>query len=650
VGGSQTTLTLFNWGYEAGLTAYWNGSPRPTAYTGTSSYTYSMTLTAPDLAAPQLATITMVDAAGAVVDTENFAVVYNVQPTGLALDVPRNRLYVATPTAQSADPNFPANSVVALDLTTGKTVASLQADGPLGDLALSGDGSALYVVVETDGVVEQVDPTSFKVVGNFSFRPAQTQIPNYGMTDMLALMPGQPGTLAMWSAPDGGGIAIYDNGVKRPNTISDICCELASVLFSPDGKYLFANGDVTFQTSEDSYDYQYVTFRYAIDSTGIPGQTPLYAEGGGPAAFLGNSLYPNLPSSTFFVGNLTTVIDYTTVTLTGNLATSGALAVDGANQRAFVVYTPPDYDDEGDHAPTEIVAYSLPSLEPIGSLPIGLSALGSLNVPEQLMRFGTDGIVLPSQNGLLIFHTPLAGPGPVTTAAGVVNAASQQAGAIAPGEILSIYGSNLGPAMAVPAVGDAAEYPMELSNVQVSFGDLPGVILMAYQGQINVVAPMELLPGNSVNLQVSYLGVPSAVVPLSVAADAPALFTQNSTGFGPVAVINQDGSVNTPSPAGSIVALYGTGGVNAPGAIDGDLARIGGRFLTAGSGDDWRPECARFLRRAGSRTGEWSVSAQRAGAREHAGRAGSHHSRRQWAGRPSRSDSCDSLAFCCAGQ
>ena len=64
-----------------------------------------------------------------VFDVTYCPVVYNVQPTGVALDKSRNRLYVATP-PQSGDSRFPPNSVVALDL------------------ALSDDGGTLYVVLE----------------------------------------------------------------------------------------------------------------------------------------------------------------------------------------------------------------------------------------------------------------------------------------------------------------------------------------------------------------------------------------------------------------------------------------------------------------------------------------------------------------------
>lgn len=52
---------------------------------------------------------------------------------------------------------------------------------------------------------------------------------------------------------------------------------------------------------------------------------------------------------------------------------------------------------------------------------------------------------------------------------------------------------------------------------------------------------------------------PSQPVTLTFAAAAPGLFTANSSGTGQAAVVNQDGTINTPSPAGKIVSVYGTG-------------------------------------------------------------------------------------------
>lgn len=46
---------------------------------------------------------------------------------------------------------------------------------------------------------------------------------------------------------------------------------------------------------------------------------------------------------------------------------------------------------------------------------------------------------------------------------------------------------------------------------------------------------------------------------LQAAPVDPALFAANGSGTGQAAVVNQDGGVNTPSPAGNYISVYGTG-------------------------------------------------------------------------------------------
>jgi uncharacterized protein (TIGR03437 family) len=145
---------------------------------------------------------------------------------------------------------------------------------------------------------------------------------------------------------------------------------------------------------------------------------------------------------------------------------------------------------------------------------------------------------------------------------------------VAPGEIVSIYGANLGPgAPATASLNAAGAFDPALSHVQVWFDNFPATVLMAYKGQLNVIAPFELRPGDTVNLQVWYYGIPSARIPIPVAAAQPALFTRNGSGTGPVSLINQDGTINTPSPPGTVITVFGTGGGPSPGAVDGAVAR-----------------------------------------------------------------------------
>jgi uncharacterized protein (TIGR03437 family) len=387
-------------------------------------------------------------------------------------------------------------------------------------------------------------------------------------------MPGKPNTVALGFAPDVASsltsLAVFDGGVARSKAISAACCNFSgakfnSFLFSADGKYFFEDGVTSYMSDPNSGGSLPAVFRYTIDSTGFGvNQTPVTASGQGATAISGDLLYT--------AG--VTAIDYTVMAPVRNLGISGPIAIDSNAQRLFVLYTPPYIDSGGDAYPVELAAYDLNTFEPLGAQVVRLDVAPGLKSSEALFRFGSDGVVMPSSAGLLVFHTPIAGPAPSTSANAVVNAAGQTGGPIAPGEIVTIYGSNLGPATPqVATLGSKGLFPSTLSNVQVVFGNTLATPLLAYSGQLNVVAPFELIPGQSVQMQVLYDGLPSPKITVPVAATAPALFTRDGSGTGRVSVVNIDGTVNTPSAAGAIATLYGTGGGLATGAIDGAIAR-----------------------------------------------------------------------------
>jgi uncharacterized protein (TIGR03437 family) len=76
-------------------------------------------------------------------------------------------------------------------------------------------------------------------------------------------------------------------------------------------------------------------------------------------------------------------------------------------------------------------------------------------------------------------------------------------------------------------------------------------------------------------VQVVRNGQKSAAIPVPVTLAAPGLFTFGSTGSGPAAILNQDGTINTPQFAaarGTVVTLFGTGeGQSNPIPVDGSV-------------------------------------------------------------------------------
>jgi uncharacterized protein (TIGR03437 family) len=180
-----------------------------------------------------------------------------------------------------------------------------------------------------------------------------------------------------------------------------------------------------------------------------------------------------------------------------------------------------------------------------------------------------------------------AGTLPTVASGGVTNAASGQTGSIAPGEILAVYGANLGPAQLISASFDAnGQLPTSLAGTQLLVGGVPVPLLYTSANQIAGIAPLSLAaagasPGNGtpfVSIQVGYHGIGSSTMTNSLIAVpvAPGLFTSDASGHGQGAIVNQDGSINSvsrPAPPGSIVSLFCSGcGATTPLGTDGTVA------------------------------------------------------------------------------
>jgi amidase len=162
-------------------------------------------------------------------------------------------------------------------------------------------------------------------------------------------------------------------------------------------------------------------------------------------------------------------------------------------------------------------------------------------------------------------------PGPV------VNYASGTSGPIAPGEMLSISGSGLGPAQRVTSSVKAnRQIDTVAGSTRVLFDGVPAPIVSAQANQIVAIAPYSLVGKTSAQMQVEYAGQRSAAAAVMVNDVAPGIFTDEPLGKGPALILNADGSRNSaanPAAKGSTITFFVTGeGIMSTLAIDGRLA------------------------------------------------------------------------------
>ncbi len=159
---------------------------------------------------------------------------------------------------------------------------------------------------------------------------------------------------------------------------------------------------------------------------------------------------------------------------------------------------------------------------------------------------------------------------------GVVNAASFHSQSVAPGEIVTILGTGIGPEQATGGRLNASGLVDNfVANTRVLFDGIAAPLFYVQASQINAQAPYEIAGKTTTAMQVEYNGVRTAPVTLPVGATSPGLFAV-SGGIGQGAILNQDSAVNSPSnPAarGSVVVLYATGeGQTDPPGVTGKLS------------------------------------------------------------------------------
>lgn len=197
----------------------------------------------------------------------------------------------------------------------------------------------------------------------------------------------------------------------------------------------------------------------------------------------------------------------------------------------------------------------------------------------------TPAATITSSAGPLAVTTDLAGALFVADAANrvaiyfpavsLLNAANYIVGRpLAPGAIASAFaqGSQFSRQTAVfNELPQPLPMPRQLAGVEVLLNQKPVPLFFVSPGQINFQVPVDAPETGTADLVVreTASGQVLAAGTAQMAVASPGLFTLNARGSGPVAAVNEDGSINSatnPARPGVVVSLYATGYGNVAGA------------------------------------------------------------------------------------
>jgi uncharacterized protein (TIGR03437 family) len=176
-------------------------------------------------------------------------------------------------------------------------------------------------------------------------------------------------------------------------------------------------------------------------------------------------------------------------------------------------------------------------------------------------------------------------PVPVVNAGGILNSASYTTGGVAPGSIVSIFGTNLAGAT---AAASAIPLPTALGDVSaVTFNGVPAGLYFVSPNQINAQIPFDVV-GNAadgtVNVEVTRGGVTSEPQDVFVGLAAPGIFTTTANGLGQAfAYDNTTGAIA--APAGVRIGNFAAAPISVSSGHALIIACTGLGAVTPGIGD-----------------------------------------------------------------
>jgi uncharacterized protein (TIGR03437 family) len=184
-------------------------------------------------------------------------------------------------------------------------------------------------------------------------------------------------------------------------------------------------------------------------------------------------------------------------------------------------------------------------------------------------------IVAADGTNRVLFYVPLIS---------VSNAANYLSRAVAPGSIVSIFPSPTGSANVLAnattnftSLANPIPLPTALGDTQVLVNLQPAPLFYVSPTQINLPLPSGLPSSGTVDIRVvsKSTGQIYGASDLALTPVSPGLFTLNATGFGQLAALNEDNTVNGPGnplTRGHVIQIFGTGqGAVTGGPADGML-------------------------------------------------------------------------------
>jgi trimeric autotransporter adhesin len=378
-------VSLFGTGFTSGSTVALNGVTIPSTYVSSTEITIDIPASGVALPGNLNITVTTPAPGGGTTTPLAFTAYLNITNNDIVYRAADGLLYASVPGSATSY----GNSVIGIDPVTGNVERQIQVGSNPDKLALSTDGTQLFVGLDGAGAVAQVNLANGQVVNQFYLSNSSGIYSEPTTAQYMAPVPGLPNSVAVSSSQDV--VTIYDSGVARAETST-------SIGYNYYGALSFGASASTLYAANGSGDVMQLT----VGATGFTAGSDLFIP----------QSSTQITSMQYDSGNLYLsngeVLNTTNGTLAGTFystpttAAIGPTVSDSSLGLAFVAY--------GSDLATSpaVLAFNESTFNATGNIPINGSSTDSYPYGfERIVRWGQDGVALNTSTQIFIFQSPV---------------------------------------------------------------------------------------------------------------------------------------------------------------------------------------------------------------------------------------------------
>jgi len=398
-GSPDTKIAVSGSGFFADSIVMWNDTALATTYVSANQLTAIIPASFLTGFAQASIQISTPETPGQTVPPQPFTTFLSLPINDIVYNAANGLIYASIP--GSAGEGL-GNAIASIDPASGVIVKTIFVGSEPTRIALSSDGTQLFVGLNGAGAVRQVNLTTGTAGIQFSLGGGPGVYNPPYTAEGLAVLPGQPNSVAVYGS--NGIVTIFDSGVARAKTSSGLSAYFdqnsGSLSFGSSASTLYLN---SYSTSANLY-------ALTIDSTGVTGATALGNGGGNSIQYDNGRLYISSgaildASSGNQVGQFST--GPTPGSLNTPAAAAGPVVSDSTLGRAWVLPSSFSYPANS----TQIIAFDETTFNSVGSIPVtgvGVTPSSSYNnVAADLIRWGQNGLAFHTASQLYVLQSPV---------------------------------------------------------------------------------------------------------------------------------------------------------------------------------------------------------------------------------------------------